>query len=85
MAACWRGSRGGRGGQDYSSPVCADGKIFYAARNGEVFVLEAGTHFKLLATNRFADEGQVASTPAISNGELLIRSSTHLYCVSFDK
>jgi len=76
------GGRGGRGGQDYSSPVYADGKIYYAARSGEVFVLKADPKLELLATNRFSDEGQVISTPAISDGELLIRSSTHLYCVA---
>ncbi len=79
-----RGGRGGGrgiGGQDYSSPVYTDGKIYYAARSGEVFVLQAGPEFKLLATNRFADEGQLIATPAISDGNLLIRSSTHLYCV----
>lgn len=76
------GGGGGRGGQDYSSPVCADGKIFYSARSGETFVFKAGPKFELLATNRFADGGQLVATPAISDGELLIRSSTHLYCVA---
>jgi len=83
-----RGRRSGRGyggGQDYSSPVYADGKIFYAARSGDIFVMNAGPEFKLLATNRFADGGEFVSSPAISNGDLLIRSSTHLYCVSADK
>lgn len=76
------GGRGGRGGQDYSSPVLADGKIFYIARSGEAFVFALGPEFKLLGQNRFApDGGDFSATPAVSDGELFIRSSKHLYCV----
>jgi len=42
--------RGGFGG-DYSSPVVADGKLYYISRAGEAFVLKAGTTFEQLATN----------------------------------
>lgn len=56
--------------------VCLDRKT------GEIFVMKAGPKLELLATNRFADGGDFSSTPAISDGELLIRSSTHLYCVA---
>ncbi|MEZ6055604.1 MAG: PQQ-binding-like beta-propeller repeat protein [Planctomycetaceae bacterium] len=77
------GRRGGGGGQAYSSPVAADGKLYYVDRGGETFVLQLGPEFKQLASNRFsADEGEYSATPAISNGELFIRSTTHLYCVS---
>jgi outer membrane protein assembly factor BamB len=77
------GRRGGRSGQDYSSPVLAGGKIYYVTRSGEAFVYAAGPEFKLLAENRFgSDGGDFSSTPAVSDGELFVRSSKYVYCIA---
>lgn len=77
------GFGGGFGGQDYSSPVAADGKLYFVRRSGAAIVVKLGPSFELLAQNRFeSDDGDFSATPAISNGELFIRSSKHLYCVS---
>jgi outer membrane protein assembly factor BamB len=77
------GRGGGMRGQDYSSPVLANGKIFFISRSGEAFVYATGPEFKLLGQNRFAsDKGDFSSTPAISEGQLFIRSSKYLYCVA---
>jgi outer membrane protein assembly factor BamB len=70
-------------GQDYSSPVLANGKIYFISRRGETYVYATGPEFKLLGQNRFAsDHGDFSSTPAISDGQLFIRSSKYLYCVA---
>jgi outer membrane protein assembly factor BamB len=75
--------RGGRSGQDYSSPVLADGKIYYVTRSGEAFVYAVGPEFKLLAENRFgSDGGDFSSTPAVSDGSLFVRSGKYLYCIA---
>ncbi len=75
--------RGGMRGQDYSSPVLANGRIYFVSRSGEAFVYATGPEFKLLGQNRFAsDGGDFSSTPAVSDGQLLIRSSKYLYCVA---
>ncbi len=85
------GGRGGRGGggfgsTDYASPVIADGKLYFVARNGETYVIEAGKEFKQIAVNRVTTENEeFSATPAISNGEIFLRSSKHLYCVSSQK
>jgi hypothetical protein len=51
-----------------------------------MFVVALGREFKLLATNHFAsDSGSYSATPAVSDGELFIRSSGNLYCVSTGK
>jgi outer membrane protein assembly factor BamB len=73
---------GGRGrGQDYSSPVAADGKLYFVTRNGTTFVLQLGD-FKQLATNRFAsDDSDYSATPAIVDGQIFLRSNDKLYCV----
>lgn len=78
-----RGGFGGRGGSDYASPVAADGKIYFMTGTGEMHVFAAGDEFQSLAVNRVTDEAETfAATPAISNGELFIRSNKHLYCVA---
>lgn len=77
------GGRGGRGGQDYSSPVAADGKLYFVTRNGETHVLKLGDKFEQLATNRVTEDTEdFSASPAISNGAIFLRSSRHLYCVA---
>ncbi len=85
-----RGGRGGGGGGfgsiDYGSPVLADGKIYFTARNGETYVLAAGKEFNQLAVNRVTNETEeFSATPAISNGEIFLRSNKNLYCISSKK
>lgn len=79
------GGRGG-GGQDYSSPVAADGKLYFITRSGDMHVIELGETFEQLATNRVTEETEdFSATPAISNGAIFIRSSKHVYCVEREK
>lgn len=83
------GQRGGGGrgmGGDYSSPVLADGKIYYVSRGGDIHVLKPGDKFESLAVNRVTpDKEDFSATPAVCNGELLIRSNKALYCVAEKK
>ncbi|MCA9055587.1 MAG: PQQ-binding-like beta-propeller repeat protein [Planctomycetaceae bacterium] len=78
------GFGGGRmGGQDYSSPVLADGKVYYVTRSGDGIVVKLGEQPEQLATNCFeSDTSDYSATPAISNGQLFIRSNQFLYCVT---
>lgn len=77
------GYGGGMGGQDYSSPVIAGNNLYWASRAGDVYVVELGESMKQVARNSFdSDRGEYSSTPAISNGELFIRSAGSLYCVA---
>ncbi|MAG95003.1 MAG: serine/threonine protein kinase [Planctomycetaceae bacterium] len=81
-----RSGGGGFGRSDYSSPVIADGKMFFVSRSGTTSVLALGTQFKQLGSNRFAsDNGDFSATPAVGDGELLIRSSATLYSVAQEK
>lgn len=76
------GGRGVRGG-DYSSPIVADGKMIFIRRGGDAYVLKPGDEFEVLAVNRFeSDTGEYSATPAVSDGQLFIRSTDTLYCVS---
>ena len=58
--------------------------MYFVGRSGETYVVELGAEYKLLAVNRVSaesDESIFNSTPAISDGDLFIRSSSALYCV----
>jgi outer membrane protein assembly factor BamB len=80
------GGFGGMGGQDYSSPVVADGKLYFTTRRGEMHVVKLGEKPELLSTNRLgSDAGEFSATPAVSNGELFIRSSKYLFCIAESK
>jgi len=71
-----------RGRRFYASVVLADGKLFAVSRTNGTFVLKAGPKFKLLAQSRFANDDSVFNAgPAISDGQILIRSDRYLYSI----
>ena len=67
----------GQGGTFTASPVAADGRLFIATEEGDVFVVRAGPQFELLHTNAMGET--IMATPAISDGVLLVRTLKHLY------
>jgi outer membrane protein assembly factor BamB len=76
------GGSGGGGLQFYASAVAADDKIFIVSRTNGVFVFPAKPAFEVQARNVFeGDDGPFDGTPAISDGQIFLRSNTHLYCV----
>jgi outer membrane protein assembly factor BamB len=82
------GGFGGRGGggfgaQDYASPVAGDGKIYYVKSDGTTIVINSSDEFELLSTNKITEDKETFSgTPAISDGQIIVRSDKHLYCIS---
>ena len=66
-----------------ASPVAADGKIYFTAEKGDIFVVQAGPEFKLLSVNKMNDT--CMATPAISEGTLFFRTRHHLVAVTEDK
>jgi outer membrane protein assembly factor BamB len=63
-----------------SSPVGANGKLYLASENEDVIVLRMGEKFEVLATNTMPDQVFIA-TPAITGGEIFLRSKSRLYCI----
>lgn len=61
------------------SPVLADGKIYVTNEDGLTSVVRAGPKFEVLAENSLND--YCLSSPAISDGQIFIRTSQHLYCI----
>jgi outer membrane protein assembly factor BamB len=68
--------RVGSGGAFTASPVAADGRLFIASEDGELFVVRAGPEFDVLEVNGVGEA--VLATPAISDGRLLVRGRKHL-------
>jgi outer membrane protein assembly factor BamB len=60
-----------------ASPWANDGKIFCLSEDGDTFVIQAGTEFKVLGRNKL-DEMCMA-TPAAVRGSLIIRTLSKLY------
>src|SRR4029078_3511377 len=60
-----------------ASPVAADGKLYLASEDGDVFVVKAGRQYELLATNPIGQP--LMATPAISKGMLVIRTENQVY------
>jgi len=77
------GGSGGRfGSADYGSPIIAGDKIYYTKGNGETFVMNADDECEQVAVNKLTDDAEIFSgTPAVSKGQLLIRSNKFLYCI----
>jgi len=62
-----------------ASPVLADGKIYVTNEDGLTSVIKAGPQFEVLAQN---DLGEYClSSPAVSEGQIFIRTSGHLFCI----
>ena len=61
------------------SPVLADGKIYVTNEDGITTVVKAGPAFEVLAENALND--YCLSSPAISDGQIFIRTAQNLYCI----
>lgn len=62
-----------------SSPVAADGKLYFSSEDGDIFVVKAGPKFELLATNVVGEI--LMATPAISDGMLIVRGRDHVFAI----
>ena len=67
----------GSGGGFTSSPIAADGRLYFTSEDGDVYVVRAGSEYELLAKNSM---GEIClATPAISKGVLVVRTKSHVY------
>jgi len=62
-----------------ASGVAADGKLYFSSEEGNVFVIQAGPEFKLLAKNEMKDV--CMATPAISGNIIYFRTQHFIYAV----
>lgn len=76
-------ARLGSGGAFSASPVAADGKLYFANEDGEVFVIKAGAEYHLLSQNPMGEV--VIASPAITKGMLIVRGQNHVFAISEKK
>jgi outer membrane protein assembly factor BamB len=62
-----------------ASGIAADGKLYFSSEEGNIFVVQAGPEFKLLAKNALKDI--CMATPAISGNTLYFRTQHYLIAV----
>lgn len=70
-------ARVGGGGSFAASPIAADGRLYFANEDGDVIVARAGRKYEELARNQMKEV--IMSTPAISDGLIIVRTLGHVY------
>lgn len=65
------------GGSYFGSPVCVDGRLYCADRDGNVVVLAASDKYELLARNALGEP--TCATPAVAGGVMYIRTDSQLF------
>jgi outer membrane protein assembly factor BamB len=66
-------------GEHHASLVSANGLVYFLNDNGVMNVVKPGPEFSLVAKNELNE--RTFASPAISNGQLFIRSDKHLFCL----
>lgn len=68
------------GGSGFSaSPVAADGRLYLSSEDGDVFVVQSGPEFRLLARNPMGEP--LMATPALAPGTMYVRGERHLFAI----
>jgi outer membrane protein assembly factor BamB len=62
-----------------ASPIAGDGKIYFVSETGEVIVLRSGREPAVIARNDIGE--RLMASPAISNGQLFLRSDGRLFAI----
>jgi outer membrane protein assembly factor BamB len=65
-------------GQYFSSPIAADGKVYFASEPGVVSVVAAQKQWRLLSSKDFSEK--IFATPAVDGGNLYLRTEEAMYC-----
>jgi outer membrane protein assembly factor BamB len=67
------------GGIFFASPTAGDGKVYFVSETGETVVLQTGREPHILARNNLGE--RFIASPAISGGQLFLRSDETLFCI----
>lgn len=70
-------------GLHHASPVVANGLVYFQNDDGVTRVIKPGPKFELVSQNELGEK--VYASPAISQGQIFIRSFGNLYCIGAGK
>lgn len=62
-----------------ASPILADGHLYLPDDDGVTYVVKAGPDFNLVSRNQLGEE--CYASPAVSGGQLFLRTGGHLWCI----
>jgi outer membrane protein assembly factor BamB len=85
IAGCFEAKTGERrwterlGRHHSASPVAAAGHLFFPDDSGVTYVIKPGTKFEEIGRNPLGEE--CYASPAVSQGQLFIRTLNHLWCI----
>lgn len=66
----------------YATPLLSGDRLYYVSRTSGTVVLAAKPQFEVLATNVFADDSSVTNaSPAVSDGQIFLRTGRYAYCI----
>ena len=65
------------------SPVSADGLVYFVSDRGVTTIIRPSETFAVIAKNEIAEP--VSASPAISQGQIFLRTHQHLYCIGSKK
>ncbi len=65
------------------SPVSADGLVYFVSDQGATTVIRPSETFVVIAKNELGEP--VSASPAISQGQIFLRTHQHLYCIGSKK
>ncbi len=68
------------GGNFFSSPVIADGKLIGLSREGELVIVKTGEVFEILGRSPIGTGA--SASPAVANNRLYLRTDDELICVA---
>jgi len=61
-----------------------DKQLCAVSRYGGTYILEATPEMDQIAHNKLGDNSDFSASPAVSDGQLYIRSDAQLYCIAAD-
>lgn len=64
-------------GDYFASPIAADGKVYVCNAQGKIAVLKAGANWEVIAVNDLGEN--IAATPAIVDGGVIVRTHKNLF------
>lgn len=70
----------GASAQTWGSAVRAGDRLYVSNQSGDTFILRAAPKFEIIATNPLRELSN--STPALSDGEIFLRTHAALYCIA---
>ena len=62
-----------------AAPVTAAGLVYFVSDQGVTRIVRAGVKYELIAGNSLGE--RCYASPAISNGQLFLRTEQHLFCI----